>query len=203
VDGSTGVLGWDVQAGALWLSGDMSARPVLANGQWALERDENRQQVRAGGGFGKDFTVLGVPQRLRLDFEGFWQSDPVGSNLLKDTTRHAWSTLPSAQAALHPTDEASFLVGQNLYVSNQLSWGYVACMASLQKFIVQDLTLTVQALENLEDGSGVSTVELSWTTFHRFTAQLTGYWFWGADRTEETFLSGNGPAVEGRMGVSF
>jgi hypothetical protein len=203
VDGSTSVLGWDVQAGALWLSGDLSPRPVLENGNWALERDENRQQVRAGGGIGKDVTVLGVPQRLRIDFEGFWQSDPIGSSVLKDTARHPWSTLPPALAALHPTDEATFLLGQNLYVGNQLSWGYVAGMASFQKFFVQDLTLTLQALENLQDKSGVSTVGLSWTTFHRFTAQLTAYWFWGADRTEETFLSGSGPAVEGRMGISF
>ena len=218
LDGSTGVLGWDVQAGALWLSGDMSARPVVdANGQWALERDESRQQVRAGGGVGKAFTVLGDPERLRLDFEGFWQSDPIGSSVLKDGTKRTWA--PRFQAAptnvstsignfqvLPPSrnsDEASFVLAQGLYVPNQISWGYVAGMASFQKFFVQDLTLTLQALENLEDGSGVSTVGLSWTTFHRFTAQLTGYWFWGGHRGEETFLSGSGPALDARAGIRF
>lgn len=218
VDGSTGVLGWDVQAGALWLSGDMTGRPVVdQNNQWSLVRDESRQQVRAGGGIGRAFTVLGDPERLRLDFEGFWQSDPIGSGVLKNGTPRDWAakyqgdttnvstSLGNFQVLprTRTSDGASFLLAQRLYVPNQLSWGYVAGMASFQKFIVQDLTLTVQALENLEDGSGLSTVGLSWTTFHRFTAQLTGYWFWGGRRGEETFLSGSGPAVEGRMGVSF
>jgi hypothetical protein len=206
-DGSTGIWGWDIQAGALWLSGDLSPRPVLENGNWALERDENRQQVRAGGGIGKDVTVLGVPQRLRIDFEGFWQSDPLGSSALKDTARHPWSrpppTVPVVAAGAFRTDEASFLLGQNLYVPNQLSWGYIAGMATLQQFVFQDLVLSLQALENLQDGSGLSTVGLSWTTFHRFTAQLTGYWFWGGSRGEETFLSGSGPAVEARAGIGF
>jgi hypothetical protein len=218
VDGSTGILGWDVQAGAVWLSGDMTGRPVVdQNDQWTLVRDENRQQVRAGGGFGKAFTVLGDPERLRLDFEGFWQSDPIGAGVLKNGTRRDWATKYQASPtsvtingtplqASGPTrtsDEASFLVAQGGYVPNQLSWGYVAGMASFQKFFVQDLTLTLQALENLEDGSGLSTAALSWTTFHRFSASLTGYWFWGGRRDEETFLSGSGPALDARIGVRF
>lgn len=218
VDGSTGILGWDVQAGALWLSGDMTGRPVVdQNGQWSLVRDESRQQVRAGGGIGRAFTVLGDPERLRVDFEGFWQSDPIGSSVFRNQDHRGWASpyrtpavpnatsgLPNSDVLLHAaTTESAFFLSQGLYVPNQLSWGYAAGMATLQKFVVQDLALSVQALENLEDGSGLSTVGLSWTTFHRFTAQLTGYWFWGGKRGEETFLSGSGPAVEGRMGVSF
>jgi len=205
-DGSTGFWGWDVQAGVLWLSGDIAPRPVLLDTSWALERDKNRQQVRAGGGIGRDVTVLGVPQRLRVDVEGFWQSDPVGSGVLKETAVHPWanppSSIPAALAGQVRTDEATYLFAQGAYVPNQLSSAYIAGMATLQQFLQQDLVLSVQALENLQDKSGLSTVGLSWTTFHRFSAQLTGYWFWGAPRTEEV-LAGRGPALEARMGVSF
>jgi hypothetical protein len=206
VDGSTGVLGWDVQAGAVWLSGDMSPRPVVdGNGQWNLVRDDSRQQVRASGGVGHDFTVLGEPQRLRVDFEGFWQSDAMGSKLLNDQTKRPWAdrfqTAPTN--ILMSSNEAGFLMAHGLYVSNQLSWGYLAGMATLQKFIIQDLTLTVQALGNLEDGSGLATTALAWQSFRGFSLQLTGYWFWGGKNDEETFLSGSGPAVEARVGIRF
>jgi hypothetical protein len=218
IDGSTGILGWDVQAGALWLSGDLQARPVVdGSGYWNLARDDSRQQVRAGGGIGRSFTVLGVPDRLRLDFEGLWQSDPLGSGVLKDRTRRDWA--PAFQGAptslvvngvpvqvtkpSPSTDESGFMLAHGLYTPNQLSWGYLAGMASFQQFVVQDLTLTLQALGNLEDGSGLGTAALSWRTFRGFSVSLTGYWFWGRSRDEETFLSGSGPAVEARMGVAF
>jgi len=35
VDGSVGVRGWDLQAGAVWLSGDLVSRPKLENGRWS------------------------------------------------------------------------------------------------------------------------------------------------------------------------
>lgn len=217
IDGSTGILGWDIQAGAVWLSGDMSPRPVVQNSEWTLVRDDSRQQVRAGGGVGRAFTVLGVPDRLRLDFEGFWQSDAIGSKVLEDGQRRRWAdayqspptsidvggtTVPVSSPA-RSTNEAGFMLAHGLYVPNQLSWGYAAGMASLQKFIVQDLTLTVQALGNLEDGSGVATTALAWQSFRGFSLSLTGYWFWGGKNDEETFLSGSGPAVEARAGIRF
>jgi len=203
-DGSTGVWGWDVQAGVLWESGDIAPRPALDDSaHWILARDENRQQVRAGGGIGRDITVLGVPQRLRVDLEGFWQSDPIGSGILKQTAVHPWAGESVEQRFLAPSlNEFSFLALSGAYAPNQLSSAYIAGMATLQQFIQQDLALSVQALENLQDKSGLSTVGLSWTTFHSFTAQLTGYWFWGAPRTEEV-VAGRGPALEARMGVSF
>lgn len=218
LDGSTGVLGWDVQAGAVWLSGDMSPRPVVdANNQWNLVRDDSRQQVRAGGGVGRAFTVLGVPDRLRLDVEGFWQSDAIGADVLKDRASRAWApayqstptivqiagtTLP-VSSPTRSSNEAGFMLAHGLYVPNQLSWGYIAGMASLQKFVIQDLTLTVQALGNLEDGSGLGTAALSWQSFRGFSLALTGYWFWGGKTDEETFLSGSGPAIEARAGIRF
>jgi hypothetical protein len=203
-DGSTGFWGWDLQAGVLWQSGDIAPRPALDDSaRWILARDENRQQVRAGGGIGRDITVLGVPQRLRVDLEGFWQSDPIGSGILKQTALHPWAGESVEERFLAPNlNEFSFLAMSGAYTPNQLSSAYIAGMATLQQFIQQDLALSVQALENLQDKSGLSTVGLSWTTFHRFTAQLTGYWFWGAPHTEEV-LAGRGPALEARMGVSF
>ena len=218
LDGSTGILGWDVQAGVLWLSGDLQPRPVVdADGKWNLVRDDSRQQVRAGGGIGRDFTVLGDPQRLRLDVEGFWQSDPLGSDLLRNRSRREWAAPfqgPSTQVLIdgapisvttppRSSDAAGFLLAHGLYTPNQLSWGYLAGMATLRKFILQDLSLSAQALANLEDGSGLSTLALAWQTFRGFQVQVTGYWFWGGCRDEETFLSGWGPAVEARMGIAF
>lgn len=209
LDGSAGLLGWDIQAGAMWLSGDLVSRPKLENGAWSSYRDEERSQVRAGGGIGRGFTVRGQPDRLRLDVEGFWQSDAIGTDLLSETGR-APAAIPEALLRLAPAASGAtmaqsgleYMVMNGMYRSNQMGSAYVAAMASLNKFIVQDLTLTAQGLTNLDDKSGLGTLALSWRTFHGVTAQVTGYWFWGDSGTEMA-LSGVGPAMETRLGISF
>lgn len=209
LDGSTGLLGWDLQAGAMWLSGDMVSRPSLQNGLWTSYRDEKRSQVRAGGGVGRGFTVLGQPDRLRLDIEGLWQSDAIGTELLGASGK-ASAPVPGYLARLAPgvgtpmmeQSGLEYMAINGMFQPNQMGSAYVAAMVTVSKFLFQDLTLTSQALANLEDHSGLGTLGLSWRTFRGVSVQTTGYWFWG-DRGTEMVVSGAGPALESRMGISF
>jgi hypothetical protein len=209
LDGSAGLLGWDLQAGAMWLSGDLVSRPRLQDGNWSSYRDDDRSQVRAGGGIGRGFAVLGQPDRLRLDIEGFWQSDAIGTDLFTATGR-APAAIPAALLRLAPAAAGATVVQSGLeymafngmYKPNQMGSAYVAAMVSVSRFLHQDLTLTGQGLTNIDDKSGLATLALSWRTFHGVSAQVNGYWFWGDPGTEMA-LSGVGPALETRLGISF
>lgn len=221
LDASTGLLGFDLQGGALWLSGDLEPRAVLRDGSWHLEKDDSRGQVRASAGIGRGFKVGGVPDRLRVDLEGLWQSEGYGSEVLSDESARpyadtVWTPLDSrlveagnAMGVPMPRGLATtrgnglgFLAGHGLYRSMNHAPLYLGGMATFQKFLVPDLSATFQTLANLEDRSGISTFALYWESLHGFHVQPLVYVFWGDRRTEFT-LDGRGLALELRAGLRF
>lgn len=221
LDVSRRIFGLDAQGGALWLSGDLEPRAVLRDGAWHLEKDDTRHQVKAGAGLGRSFQVGGVPDRLRIDVEGFWQSEGYAKSVLADTTTRPfadtiWRELDprlveggrSLGLALPrgiPTargDGLTFLAGNGLFHPNQLAPWYVGGMASLRDAFRSDLTVTIQALTNLEDHSGLGTFGVLWESLHGFHVQPLAYVFWGDGHSEYT-LDGRGFALELRSGLRF
>ncbi|MEN9354756.1 MAG: hypothetical protein RL318_2081 [Fibrobacterota bacterium] len=220
LDASTGVQGIDLQGGVLWISGDLLPHAQLREGKWALVTERDHPQVRASLGLGKGFAIAGVPDRLRIDFEGYWNSRGYAADFLTDQTVYNYEDpmalpLPSSLAPLAQNPLlANFLVGDTagdaskfalkngLYRANQFGRAYLASMVVLSQFLRQDMTLSVQGLGNVQDKSGLATVGLAWSGLHGFFAQGNGYWFWGDPRTEFA-LSGTGPALDLRAGVRF
>jgi len=219
LDASTGVSGFDFQGGALFLQGDLVPHAELVGGRWTLMQENEHPQVRASLGVGKGVAVGGLPDRFRLDLEGYWNSRGYASNFLTDETVRGYAK-PMAipvPASLQPLtrllpaallqgdtagDAATFALKNGLYRANQWGRAYLAAMASLQQFPVPDMTVSVQALGNVQDGSGLATLGLSWSGMHGFFWSGTGYWFWGDPRTEFA-LSGTGPALDLRAGLRF
>lgn len=226
LDGSRRILGLDAQAGVLWLSGDLKPRAVLRDGAWHLERDDERGQVRASGGLGRSFKAGGKPDRVRLDIEGFWQSEGGASEALADRENRPYADtvwrefdprLRDGIASLGleefgfstprgiPVgrgDGLSFLAGHGLFVPNQTASAYLGAMASVMDAFHPDVTLIVQALSNLDDGSGLGTFGVRWESLHGFHIQPIAYVFWG-DEHEEFTLDGRGLALELRSGLRF
>lgn len=221
-DASTGLFGFDLQGGVLWLSGDLEPRAELQHGAWHLVKDDERGQVRASAGIGRGFKVNGVPNRLRIDFEGFWQSEGYGSDVLADGKARpyadtVWKPLDpkleeAAQSMGFPVgrgiaiargDGLGFLGGNGLYRPMNHAPLYLGGMVSFSKFLsLSDVTATVQTVVNMEDHSGLSTFAVGWQSLHGFQVQPIAYLFWGDKRTEFT-LDGRGLALELRAGLRF
>lgn len=220
-DASSRLLGLDVQGGALWMSGDLEPRITVRDNAFHLERDEDRGQLRASLGLGRGFKVNGVPDRLRIDLEGFFQTRSYGSTILAldETAPYAdtvWKTidprLAEAGASMGlPMDKGipitrgdalGFLAGHGLYHPMNHGPYYLGAMASFQKVWFADLSATLQGLSNLDDRSGLATFALQWESLHGFHVQPIAYWFWGDKRTEFT-LDGRGIAAELRAGLRF
>jgi len=221
LDFSTGLLGLDAEGGVLWLSGDPDPRAVLRDGAWHLEKDDTRRQVRASAGLGRAFTQGGVPDRLRIDVEGYWQSEGYSSDVLTDATVRPFADtlwrpldprlvdggralgipLPKGLATTRG-DGLTFLGGNGLFHPNQFGPLYLGTMVSYAKFLIPDLTLTLQALGNVDDRSGVGTLGVTWESLYGFHVQPLVYAFWGDPRTEFV-LDGRGFALELRTGLRF
>jgi hypothetical protein len=226
LDGSRRILGLDAQAGVLWLSGDLKPRAVLREGAWHLERDDERGQVRASGGLGRSFKAGGKPDRVRLDIEGFWQSEVGASEALVDRQQRPyadtiWRELdPRIREGINSLDlqgldlaiprgiplgrgdGLTFLAGHGLFVPNQVASAYLGAMASVMDVFRPDVTVVVQALSNLDDLSGLGTFGVRWESLHGFHVQPIAYLFWG-DEHEEFTLDGRGFALELRSGLRF
>ncbi len=221
LDASTGWAGFDIQGGALWLSGDPQARVALREGAWRLEKDPTRAQVRASGGVGRGFKVGGVPDRLRVDVEGFWQSEGYASEVLTDTKVRPYADtlwmdfdpalVAGAQAGgiglprgipVVRGDGLTFLAGNGLLAPNRHGPLYLGTMFSYQKFLLPDLVLTAQGLSNLEDGSGAGALGGRWESLHGFHVMPMVWFFWGEPRTEFV-LDGRGVGLELRSGLRF
>jgi hypothetical protein len=99
-------------------------------------------------------------------------------------------------------DAATFALQNGLYRTNQWGRAYVAGMASLTQFILDDMTLSAEGLGNLQDGSGTAILGLAWSGLQGFFWQTDFYWFWGDPRTEFA-LDGTGPAADVRVGIKF
>lgn len=221
-DASTGLLGFDLQGGVLWLSGDLEPHAELQRGAWHLVKDDERGQVRASAGVGRGFKVNGVPDRLRIDFEGLWQSEGYGADMLSDSKVRPYADtiwkpldpkveeaaksmgLPVGRGlAIARGDGLGFLAGNGIYRPMNHGPLYLGGMASFSKFLsLQDVTATVQTVANMEDHSGVSTFAVGWQSLHGFQLRPIVYVFWGDKRTEFT-LDGRGLAVELRAGLRF
>lgn len=153
---------------------------------------------RACLGLGRSFQVAEVKDRLTAVLETYYNQ--VGST----DRRIDLPALPAPLAALLPAgfSFADYLTARGYYQPNNYSRWYCAWFGSLAKFIVPDLTLTVNAIANLDQGCAILTTGVSYATLNDFTLGLSVNAFLGPDGTEYT-LQGNGAQVQLTAGLAF
>jgi hypothetical protein len=97
---------------------------------------------------------------------------------------------------------ADLLIARGYYQPNNYSRYYAAWFGSLAKFIIPDLTLTVNAIANINQGCAILTTGVSYTNLSDFSLGFSINSFIGPDNTEYT-LQRNGAQIQLTAGIAF
>ena len=98
--------------------------------------------------------------------------------------------------------KADFLNQNNIYEMNSYSRYYASLFTSISKFIISDLTYSLNAIANLNQGSAILSTGVTYTNLNSFTMGLTLNAFVGEQNTEYTY-SNNALSVQATAGLSF
>ncbi|MFP4417204.1 MAG: DUF1302 family protein [Chitinivibrionales bacterium] len=165
--------------------------------QIALDSKSYDWVPRLSLGIGRYFDIGDINDRLMINFEGYFNQAgtdrkdllPGGLDMRGLTTENLLEQLPPDILPL-------------IFRQNNLSKWYVAAFATFNRFIISDMTLTANALVNLNQKSAMVQAGVNYTTLHNLSFDLIVTGFPGPDYTEYT-IAGQGMAVELRTGIRF
>lgn len=184
-DLSTRLLGMDLVAeGALYSS--LRTRSLsLAGGVPALAESRRDWQPRVSVGAGRSFDAGGVPDRLMLSGE-YYYNHPGSPD-----RRMPFASLLGQVAAAGFTPEQALAAAAafGAYEPNSYSRHYAAAFAVWNRFFRSDLTLSGTALVNLNQSSALLAGVLAYRDLNDFGLSLTVYGFAGPKGTEYTLAS--------------
>ena len=89
-----------------------------------------------------------------------------------------------------------------VYVPNEYSRHYAACFVSVNDFITSDLTLTLNTLSNLNDGSTMAALGTSISPLYNLSFAFNVYGFFGQKDREYT-MRGSGLVCDLMTTVNF
>jgi hypothetical protein len=124
---------------------------------------------------------MDVQDRLSITGEFFYNGTGYTNNVLSD---------PNA---------ALFMELNGLYVPNYNSLLYAALFASYNEFILSDMSLSMNVLGNLVDGSFIVASSLSYSPVNHFSISFGVNGFVGNDNTEYTL---GGTAISPNLSIS-
>jgi hypothetical protein len=176
-------------------------------------RLDNRWHPRIVLGLTKFIPLAGVPDRLTISVEGYFNQAGSDTNLFNNPTVVRYlqqSSQPSDSAQLAQlkmdvmqmpwlANPSSFL---QLYEANSYSKYYAAFFASISRFILDDMTFSCNAIANLQQKCCIVSTGISYQSLHNFVLGISLNGYLGPKNTEYTF-AGNGLTVQVKTGVIF
>lgn len=184
-DLSTRLLGLDLVAEAALYSSLRTRRLSMEGGLPALTESRRDWQPRLSVGAGRSFDAGGLPDRLALSAE-YYYNHP-GS----DARRMPFASLlgQASAAGFTPEQALAAAAAFGAYEPNSYSRDYAAVFAIWNRFIRSDLTLSGSALVNLDQAGALLAGVLAYRDLNDFGLSLTVYGFAGPRRTEYTLVS--------------
>jgi hypothetical protein len=163
--------------------GDNQHRLKWNNGGYVDTRLKNEWVPRMSVGISRTFNVGDINDRLTVAGEFYHNGGGYTQNMLRDSTRE------------------QFLSG-GYFEPNNYGMNYAALFTRLERFLIRDLTLSVNALSNLSDSSGVlrSGVEYQMANNAVLSFDVTQYL---GPKNREFTLSGNAVNLEAMLSLSF
>jgi len=196
-------------AGEMALShGDNLGRLVEENGTLYNRTAPEKWTPRAAVGVTRFFDFLDIDDRIMAIAEFYYNHGGYDKSIFNDSANYAYSEPVTMNVdgpgpvTLSQGYKAVFFILNNLYEMNNYGKYYAALFTSIRRFIVQDMTLTLNALSNIAEPSFIVSGGLSYKTLHDFSLGLTVNGFLGRDYTEYTFLN-NALSVQLTAGIAF
>ena len=140
---------------------------------------------RASLGLGRSFTVSGVRDRLTTVAEFYYNRPGSISGRLPFPDPEALGLPPGTP--LSPSLVLAALAAAGIYEPNSYSRHYAAFFATFGRFLRSDLTLSFNAIGNLDQGCVLLSTGLVYRDLNDFSLSLSVNAFAGPENTEYTF----------------
>jgi hypothetical protein len=207
-DFSTRLLGIDTTGELAISQGDNNRKIRLENGMLSAYREREEWIPKASLGFGKYFDYGDIPDRIFLHLELYYNQNGYTENIFGDSATYAFSspiqTIDAAGSPILKTQgtQNEFLLYNNLYELNYYSKYYIALFSRYSRFIITDLTLSINMIRNLNDDSSILTAGVSYQNIHNLSMGCEIYGFLGEKDREYTFPN-NAYTAQCTVGILF
>jgi hypothetical protein len=190
LDLSARVFGIDTLGEISTSRGDNLARARVVEGQLETARDPEAWATRASLNLSRGFTVGDFKDRLTVMVEGYYDRTAYADNVLADPTDYPFAQPVWSPGSVVPTVHGTyqdFITLNQLYQPNYFSRAYVAVFTTFTRFILTDMALNANYIQNLVDTSGLVSAGVTYTTLNSFTAGFLANVPVGGPEREYTF----------------
>jgi hypothetical protein len=189
-------------------NGDNTARIKEAGGILSIDSVSYGWTPRVSLGLNRLFDLFDIKDGITVGAEVFYNGGGYSGNIFSDSRMFFFRDTVTVAVPQHaPVKTAAgtremFLLANGLYEPNYHSRYYAAIFTGINRFLLSDMTLNLNALANLEQRCGVVSLSYAYTTLSNLTFGITADGYFGASNTEYTFFNG---AWDTRVtvGVSF
>jgi hypothetical protein len=195
---------WGIDIAAeIGLYQQFNLKKIDLSGPLAVTVEKHDWVPRVALDLGRSFDVSGVPDRLTINLEGYYNqvgstdshiSLPVVPAPGQGTNANMG---PQAQQAL-----LGYLVSSGVYEANSFSRWYAAMFGTFAKFIIPDMTFSLNAIGNLNEQCAIISAGLGYRNLSDFSLGFNLNGFVGPANTEYT-LQNQGLQVQVTAGVAF
>lgn len=210
------VFGFDFtsRAGTIDIAGELSVSrrdngKFLQSGQGILSlyKKSDEWVRKASIDFTKGFRLGNFNDRVHVTGEFFYNQTGYTENLFSDKTVYPFASPvpgigPAGPAILLNGTKKDFLLGNNLFVINYLARYYGAVFTSLDRFLIEEMTLTINYIHNFNDSTGILSTGVSYRNLNDFSAGILVNTALGPANGEYTF-SGARNDIQFTLGISF
>jgi hypothetical protein len=183
------IFGWDISTTILNI--DLNAELSIAKGSYypillaSGSKDTNNWMPRVSVSLNKSFGLLNVPDRVNILCEVYYNGAGVKENYFRKIADLAGGDFSAATLSSDFVEEWGKYI--KAYEPNSFSRFYAAFFSSFSKFMLRDLTLSCNALANLDQKCVIFTGELDYRNSHNFSFGMSATMFLGEPNTEYTF----------------
>ncbi|MBN1757996.1 MAG: hypothetical protein JW863_06755 [Chitinispirillaceae bacterium] len=212
IDFSATLFSWSITGEMSITSGknyrvlDMGKSAVItgnpANAPLAFKDFGNTAVVRLSAGFMRMFDLLDIDDRVMVVGEFYFNQIGDDGNVFK---KYHVGDMIDAVEALPDTSSVkqnAYSALSNAFEFNSLAKYYSAFFVTVNRFLITDMTLTMNGLVNFNHGCAMLTVGVNYLTLHNFSLGCSITGVVGPEESEYA-LMGTGASVRVTTGMSF